>query len=65
MAVRPIAFGVRLRDRERTARLRQDSKATSRWVVEDEGRQGTRRREHTTLEGALRDLASSWRSRLH
>ena len=65
MAVRPFAFGVRLRDRERTARLRQDSKGARRWVVENEGRQGTRRREHTTLEGALRDLASSWRSRLH
>ncbi len=65
MAVRPIAFGVRLRDRERTARLRQDSKGASRWIVEDEGRLGTQRREHSTLEGALRDLASSWRSRLH
>jgi hypothetical protein len=66
MAVRPFAFGVRLRDRERdhTARVVR-SKQAGKWVVEDQRRDGQRRREHTTLGGALRDLASSWRSRLH
>ncbi len=66
MATRPLAFGVRLRDKGRTVRLLQDRRDPHRYRVE-ESREGgkTQRREHDSLSGALRDLASSWRKRLH
>ena len=64
MAMRPLAFGVRLRDRGRTVAVRQDAR---RYVVEDTRAGGgpKRRREHDSLGGALRDLAATWRSRLN
>jgi hypothetical protein len=64
MAVRPLVFGARLRHGERTLRVRKrDEKG---YVVEDgHARRGTQRRDHVSLEGALRDLAKSWRARLH
>jgi hypothetical protein len=66
MAVRPFAFGVRLRDGERTVRVRSCSRDASRYVVEDSrGRGKTRQREHDSLASALRDAASTWRGRLH
>ncbi|MBW2494442.1 MAG: hypothetical protein JRE43_06790 [Deltaproteobacteria bacterium] len=68
MACRPFAFGVRLRDkgRGRTVRVLQDRRDPSRYRVEDSRRGGkTQRREHGSLAGALSDLASSWRKRLH
>jgi hypothetical protein len=66
MAVRPFAFGVRLRDGERTVRVRASSRDASRYVVEDSrGRGATRKREHMSLASALRDAASTWRGRLH
>ncbi len=66
MACRPFAFGVRLRDKGRTVRVRARSGDPGRYVVE-ESRQGRRprSREHDSLDGALRDLAASWRARLH
>ena len=66
MAVRPFAFGVRLRDGERTVRVRSHSRDASRYVVEDSRNRGkTRQREHKSLASALRDAASTWRGRLH
>jgi hypothetical protein len=66
MAVRPFAFGVRLRDRGRTVRVRAQQRGARRYVVEDTGcGRPARQREHASLTGALRDLASTWRSRLH
>ena len=66
MAIRPLAFGARLRDGARTVRVRMHDRDARRYVVEDgDLRRATRRREHPSLEGALRDLARSWRARLH
>jgi hypothetical protein len=64
MAVRPLAFGARLRHGGRTLRVRLgDARG---YVVEDsDPRRATRRRDHLALDGALRDLARTWRARLH
>lgn len=65
MAIRPLAFGARLRDKGRTVRVDCDE-TTGRYRVEDQ-REGkaTRRRRHASKQSALRDLARTWRSRLH
>ena len=68
MATRPLAFGVRLRDKGkgRTVRVLQDQRDPRRYRVEDTRKGGVaQRREHGSLAGALSDLASSWRKRLH
>lgn len=68
MAIRPLAFGVRLHDkrRGRTVVVQQDRRDPGRYRVEDSRRGGaTQRREHASLAGALRDLAGRWRQRLH
>jgi hypothetical protein len=66
MASRPFAFGVRLRDRDRTLRVTRSSGARPGYAIEDARKgQATRRREHASLGEALRDLASTWRGRLH
>jgi len=68
MATRPLAFGVRLSDtgRGRTVRVLQDQRDPQRYRVEDSRKGGkTQQREHDSLAGALSDLASSWRKRLH
>ena len=66
MARRPLAFGVRFRDKGRTLRVRGDEGSRRRYVVED-AREGhaLRRREHSSLSAALRDFAGTWRARLH
>jgi hypothetical protein len=66
MSSRPLAFGIRFRDKGRTLRVRPHARQPQRYVVEDsrDGR-GTRRREHPSLAEALRDFAQSWRNRLH
>ena len=68
MAARSFAFGVRLRDKNsgRTVRVLQDRRDPSRYRIEDSGpgRQA-REREHGSLCGVLRDLAATWRQRLH
>ena len=66
MAVKPFAFGARLRDKGRTVRVRSHDRDARRYVVEDSapGRE-TRRRDHLGLQGALRDLARTWRGRLN
>jgi hypothetical protein len=68
MATRPLAFGVRLRDKGkgRTVRVLQDQRDPRRYRVEDSRKCGkTEQREHGSLAAALSDLASSWRNRLH
>jgi hypothetical protein len=66
MALRPFAFGVRLRDRGRTVRVRARGRQPGGYVLEDQRAGGaTRRREHASLASALRDLAGTWRGRLH
>ena len=64
MARKPLTFGIRLRDKGRTLRVEQ---ATGRrgYVVEDSRDGKAKRRSHPSLGGALRDAASTWRSRLH
>ena len=66
MAVRPLAFGVRFRDRGRTLRVSAREPSGRRYLLEDArpGRE-PRRREHGSLAAALRDFASTWRGRLH
>ena len=65
MASRPFTFGVRLRDKGRTVKVRAHDK-DGRYVVEEirSGRQ-TRRKVHPTLADALKDTAATWRNRLH
>ena len=66
MALRPFAFGVRLRDKNRTLRVRRSNTTSRSYVVEDSPKSGvTRSREHASLTDALRDAASSWRARLN
>ena len=66
MAARPLAFGLRFRDKGRTLRVRPHEGKPQRYVIEDSrGGDETRRREHPSLSGALRDFATTWRHRLH
>lgn len=64
MAIRPFAFGVRLRDKNRTVRVRHTKDAKS-YVVEDSNGRRKKTREHASLSGAVKDAASTWRSRLN
>ncbi len=64
MAIRPLVFGVLMREKGRSIRVR--SAGQGRYVVEDSRPGKTKRvRSHRSLENALRDLACSWRHRLH
>lgn len=66
MARRPLAFGVRFRDRGRSVRVRRHERDDRRYVVEIEQRDRSAcRREHGSLADALADFAASWRARLH
>lgn len=68
MALRPLAFSVRLRDpaKGRTLRVRNDPADGRRFLLEDERADGeTRVRQHESLPDAVRDAASTWRRRLH
>lgn len=66
MALRPLAFSVRLRDGDRTLRIRNDPNDPRRYRLEDE-RPGepTRVRTHENAPAAVRDAATTWRKRLH
>jgi hypothetical protein len=66
MARRPFAFRIRLRDKNRTLRLRAHEREPRRRGVEDTrpGKE-TRRREHPTLTRALEDLAVVWENRCY
>jgi hypothetical protein len=63
MASKPFAFGIRLRDKERTLKVWQ--KRNNKYVVEDRRSSGSSKREHGSLGGAIRDAASTWRHRLN
>jgi hypothetical protein len=66
MALKPFAFGVRLRDKGRTVRVIQDARDPKKFNVQDQRKGGkSRQREHGSLGGALRDAASTWRGRLN
>ncbi len=66
MASRPLAFGLRFRDKGRTVRVETRGTQRRRFVVEERRDGGTaRRREHESLPSAVRDFAKTWRSRLH
>ena len=68
MATRSLAFGVRLRDKDtgRTVRVLQSQRDPRRYRIEDSGKgRQTRQREHGSLCAVLRDLATTWRQRLH
>ena len=63
MALRPLAFGVRLRDKDRTLRVFKEGGASRRYVVEDSrAARKSRKREHGSLAGALKDAATTWRT---
>jgi hypothetical protein len=66
MALRPLAFSVRLRDKGRTLRIHNDSTDPTRYVLEDE-REGeeNRVRNFSSLPEAVQDAASTWRKRLN
>jgi hypothetical protein len=66
MAVRPLCFGARFRDKGRTLKVHVSARDPQRYVVEIEQRgRPTRRREHSSLAAAAKDFARSWRGRLH
>ena len=66
MAKRALAFGARFKGNGRTVKVQKDGRSKGSYEVEvsRKGR-GTERRQHEDLGGALKDFASSWRSRLH
>jgi hypothetical protein len=68
MALRPLAFSVRLRDKEkgRTLRVQNDPSDAKRYLLEDmrDGEE-TRVRSFASLPDAVQDAAAIWRKRLH
>ena len=68
MALRPLAFSVRLRDKEkgRTLRVQNDPQNSKRFLLEDmrDGEE-TRTQSFASLPDAVQDAASIWRKRLH
>ena len=68
MALRPLAFSVRLRDPEkgRTVRVRNDPRAPKEYLLEDDRSDGVKRvRRHGSAREAVRDAADTWRKRLN
>ena len=66
MATRPLTFGIRMRTKGRTLRVRPDERNRKQYVLEvhrDHGR--SERREHGSLPAAVKDCARIWRNRLH
>ena len=66
MATTPLTFGIRMRAKGRTLRVRPHERDPRGYVLEvqrDNGR--TERRDHVSLTGAVRDCARTWRNRLH
>jgi hypothetical protein len=55
-----------MRDKERTVRVHAHERDPRHYVVEVSRRgKGSQRNVHSSLGGALRELAQSWRNRLH
>jgi hypothetical protein len=67
MAIRPFAFGVRLRDPalQRTLRITRDAQTGSRYVIEDERPEATTRRACASAAEAVEEGARIWRHRLN
>lgn len=66
MAIRPLVFGARFKQSGRTVRVQAQEGGSQRYVVEVERRGGrSSRREHASLNGALRDFAAAWRARFN
>ena len=66
MATRPLTFGIRMRAKGRTLRVRPHETDRRRYVLEVQRDVGhSERREHHSLPAAVRDCARAWRSRLH
>ena len=65
MALKPLTFGVRLKEGNRTVKVRAQGRGNGYVVEDSRGEEAKRHRDHSTLQGALRDLATTWRSRLH
>ena len=70
MAVRPLSFGIRFKDKRtggtgRTIRVNADQRNPKRYVLEVLKDNRTQTREHASLSYALRDFASAWRNRLN
>jgi len=66
MAIRPLAFGARFREKGRTVKVYKGDRNTKPYVVEvhRDGKKGTRS-EHASLASAVQDFARAWRGRLH
>lgn len=65
MAVRPLAFGIRFRDKGRTLRVLTRSQGPRRYAVEESRSGRVKKRAHATLSLALQDFAEAWRHRLN
>jgi len=67
MAIRPLAFGARLRDRarNRTLVIEQDEKRKGRYVIVDDGPAGRKRCDCGSAAQAVSEAANIWRRRLH
>jgi hypothetical protein len=63
MSTRPSLFGLRLRDKGRTVRVKSENERT--YVVEDSNAGRTTRRRHSSAKGAVADAAKTWRGRLN
>jgi hypothetical protein len=66
MALRPLAFSIRLRDKDRTLRIHNDPDASGGYILED-SRPGEEKRirSHASVPDAVRDAAATWRKRLN
>ena len=66
MAKRALAFGARFKGNGRTVKVSKNAKSSKGYEVEvtKSGRR-SQSRQHDDLGGALKDFASSWRSRLN
>ena len=67
MAIRPFAFGMRLRDpdRQRTLRITRDAQTRHRYVIEDERPDSTTRLAVGSVAEAVEQGARIWRHRLN
>ena len=66
MAIRPLAFGARFREKGRSVKVYAGDRDAKRYVVEvrRDGKR-VRRSEHASVPSAVQDFARAWRSRLH
>jgi len=65
MTMRASLFGLKLKDKTRTVRVKATAGEKRRFVVEDSNAGKTTRREHGSAKGAVADAARTWRSRLN